>query len=101
MRAKGVPVLYLIEWEQGAFEKSKIIEFDLDGGEYSVKRTVELFDFLFSCAKDKKDLFGINNRLELEKLGNYLTNELIDDLGIPLVTVVKKIGKIIMKFKIK
>lgn len=101
LRANGVPVLYLIEWEKGAFEKSEIIEFNLDGGEYSVKKTVELFDLLFSFTKDKEDLFGINNRMELEKLGNYLTNELIDDLGIPLITVGKNVGKIFMKFKIR
>ncbi|MFS7402063.1 hypothetical protein [Carnobacterium maltaromaticum] len=101
LKGKGVPVLYLIEWDHGAFEKSKIMEFDLDGGENSVKRTVELFELLFSFTRDKEDLLGINNRLELEKLGNYLTSDLIDDLGIPLLTVGKNIGKIILRFKMR
>lgn len=101
LKGKGVPVLYLIEWEKGAFEKSKIIEFDLDGGEYSVKKTVELFEFLFSLTRNNEDLVGINNRLELEKLGEYLSNDLIDDLGIPLVTIGKNVGKLLRKFKVR
>ncbi|MDB1710380.1 hypothetical protein PMV43_15655, partial [Enterococcus casseliflavus] len=75
--------------------------FDLDGGEYSVKKTAELFEFLFSVARENENLGGINNRLELEKLGEYLTNDLIDDLGIPLVTIGRNIGKILIKFKVK
>lgn len=99
LESKGVPVLYLIEWEKGTnFKKSKILEIDLDGGEYSIKMTVTLFKKIFDLAKSE-DLLGINNRLVLDSLFSYIKENLVNDMGIPLLIVSNNIGKRILKFR--
>lgn len=94
------PNLLLMEYKNGNFNKAKFIEIDLDEGINSVRRAGELFDRIFEIAKDGSDVRIINNMLELDSLVDYFKTDFVDDLGIPLLTVGKKITERISKFRL-
>ncbi|EOH92235.1 hypothetical protein UAW_03220 [Enterococcus haemoperoxidus ATCC BAA-382] len=94
------PSLFLMEYKNGNFNKAKFIEIDLDEGSNSVRRAGELFDRIFEIAKDGSDVRIINNMLELNSLVDYFKTDFVNDLGIPLLTVGKKITERITKFRL-
>lgn len=106
VRRRYTPVLYLIEWRNGDFSKARIVEINLDKDHHSVRKVGELFDSIFKIAKEGPKRFGnskansISNKLTVDELTEYFSNDFASDTGIPLVAIGVNIGSRLRRFKI-
>ncbi|OAX50331.1 hypothetical protein [Paenibacillus sp. AD87] len=95
------PVLVLLEYNKGHFDKAKriIIELDADGSD--IKKSGDVFDKIFTIAKENVDINDFSRALQKDSLKKGMLDKIIEGVDNSYLTAIYNQVKDVKKYKLK
>ncbi|GBK66229.1 hypothetical protein P4H94_14910 [Paenibacillus macerans] len=95
------PVLILMEYDRGNFNRTKRIIIELDSNGSDIKQVGEMFERIFEIAKEVVSINDFSKSLMKDGLKKGLLDKIIEGIDISYITAIYKNTKEINKYRIK
>lgn len=95
------PVLILMEYDRGNFNRTKRIIIELDSNGSDIQQVGEMFERIFKIAKEVVSIKDFSNSLMKDGLKEGLLDKIIEGIDISYITAIYKNTKEIIKYRIK
>ncbi|WP_340389711.1 hypothetical protein [Paenibacillus sp. FSL E2-0151] len=95
------PVLILLEYDRKHFDKAKRIVIELDANGSDIKKSGELFDKIFTIAKENVDINDFSRALQRNSLKEGMLDKIIEGVDNSYLTVIYNQAKDVMKYNLK
>lgn len=95
------PVLILLEYHNGNFNRSKRIVIELDSNGSDIRRVGEIFELIFNIAKEHVNINDISTSLKRKEFAGGFIEKIIQGIDNSFITAIYNMQNEITKYKIK
>ena len=95
------PILILLEYDKGHFNKSRRLLIELDSNGSDIKQVGEVFDKIFKIAREKVSINDLSKELIKDELKTNLLDNIVEGIDNSYLTAIYNKSKDIEKYRLK